>query len=101
MSDSYQPISCSLPTVDAARQSLEWLDLRRHAIRTERLDDGIAMTFGVDLADSIEDLADREASCCGFLSIITTRTESEIRLAVTSQDPDVLPVIELLAGPRE
>lgn len=97
----YQPISCSLPPTDAPRQSLQWLDLRRHATRTERLDGGIVLTLGIELAGSVEKLAAREAACCGFLSITTTRTDREIRLAITSDNPAALPVMRALAGPGE
>jgi len=98
MDDTYEPLACSLTTADAARQGLEWTDLQGHALTVERIDGGAAMTFAVDLADSVEDLAAREASCCGFLSITTRRTHGEVRLEIISDNPDALPVIEVMAG---
>ncbi|HZJ27543.1 MAG TPA: hypothetical protein VFF40_11140 [Acidimicrobiia bacterium] len=98
MTHAHEPIACSLPTPDAAGQVDEWADLRRDALTRERLERGVAMTFGIDAADRVEDLAAREAACCGFLSIATTRTAETVRLEITSDDPDAAPVIEALAG---
>ncbi len=56
------------------------------------------MTFDAELADSVEDLAARERSCCGFLSIMTRRTGAEVRLEITSDSLDAHLVIEAMAG---
>ena len=101
MINRHDPIACSLTTKDAARQGLEWADLQRHALTATRIDGGAAMTFAVDLADSVEDLAAREASCCGFLSITTRRTQGEVRLEITADNPDAHPLIEAMAGGGE
>jgi hypothetical protein len=95
-----EPVACSLTTADAARQALEWTDLRRHAITIEARAGGAAMTFALDLADDVEDLAAREAACCAFLSITTNRMADVVRLEITSDDPDAHTVIEALAGTR-
>ena len=98
MNNMHDSIACSLTTKDAARQGLAWADLQRHALTATRIDGGAAMTFDVELADSVEDLAAREAACCGFLSITTSRSEGEVRLEITADNPDAHPVIEAMAG---
>ena len=93
----HDPIACSLTTKDAARQGLAWADLRRHALTATRIDGGAAMTFDAELADSVEDLAAQERSCCGFLSITTLRSDDEVRLEITADNPTARPVIEAMA----
>ncbi len=93
-----QPIACSLTTKDATSQFLEWTDLRHHALTATKIDGGAVMTFDAELADSVEDLAARERSCCGFLSITTLHSDDEVRLEITSDNPDAHPVIEAMAG---
>ena len=98
MTNSYQPIACSLSTDKAAVQLLDWANLQGHVVTTERLEHGVAMTFGADLSESVEDLAAREAECCSFLSISTSRSDDSIRLEITSDNPDAGAVIDMLAG---
>ena len=98
MNNMHEPIACSLTTKDAARQGLAWADLQRHALTATRIDGGAVMTFDAELADSVEDLAAQERSCCGFLSITTRRTQGEVRLEIISDNPDAHPVIEAMAG---
>ena len=98
MNNMHDPISCSLTTKDAARQGLAWADLRRHALTATRIDGGAVMTFDAELADGVEDLAAQERSCCSFLSITTLRSDDEVRLEITADNPDAHPVIEAMAG---
>jgi len=101
MTNIHEPIACSLTTKNAARQYLEWVDLQRHVLTVERIDDGAVMTFHAQLADSVEDLAAREASCCGFLSIKTMRSHGEVRVEITADNPDAYALIEAMAGVGE
>ena len=81
-----------------ASQAAEWAELRTRALRTHRVTDGVAMTFPDELAATVEDLAAREATCCAFLTITTTRSADGIEVTITSADPDGRPVADLLAG---
>ena len=98
MIEIHDPIACSLTTKDAARQGLEWADLQRHALTITKIDGGAAMTFDAELADRVEDLATRERSCCGFMSITTLRSDDEVRLEMKADNPAARPVIEAMAG---
>lgn len=98
MTTSHKAIVCTLPEDQIAGQTLEWTEMHKHVLRTEKLATGLALTFDVGLADSIEDLAVRESQCCAFLSITTTRDDTELRLEITSDDPAAMPVIEMIAG---
>ncbi len=92
------PVVCTLSDSDAGRQAQEWVELRSHTIASERIPSGVALTFGIDLADTVEALAAREATCCAFLSLTTHRTATEIRLEVTSESEGAGVVIDLLTG---
>ena len=92
------PIVCTLSDSDAGQQALEWVELQSHTIASERIEGGAAPTVGIDLADAVEDLAAREATGCTFLSLTTHRTDTEIRLEITSESADALAVIESLTG---
>ena len=93
-----EPIACSLTTKAAARQGLEWTDLQRHALTAARIDGGAVMTFDAGLAARVEALAATERSCCGFLSITILRSDDEVRLEITADDPEVHPMIKAMAG---
>ena len=95
----HEPIACSLSHADAASQYARLTDLRSQAQATEALDDGAAMTFGIELADKVENFATRETECCGrFLSIETTRSGTGVRLAITSDNPDAHLMIQAMFG---
>ena len=98
MSHTYRPIACSLTTDEAAAQLLDWANLQSQVVSSERLEHGVAMTLPIELADSVEDLAAREAQCCSFLSIATSRRHDLVRLEITSEDPNAAGVIEMLTG---
>ena len=94
----YQPIVCSLPTGDAARQALEWHDLADRAVAIDHHGDGVSMAFDIALAEAVEDLARREATCCASLTTETVRTPEHVRVTIRSDDPAAQPVIRVLTG---
>lgn len=98
VTNMHDRIACSLTTKDAASHVLAWADLQRRALTATRIDGGAAMTFDAELADSVEDLTGRERSCCGFLSITTSRSDDEVHLEITADNPAARPVIEAMAG---
>ena len=100
MDEKREPIACSLPLRDAATQAVEWTDLHRHALRSEEIPGGVAVTYPADMAETVEDLAEREARCCAWLDISTESVNDGIRLELASDHPDAGPVIALLAGRR-
>ena len=87
-----------MSVADAAVQSQAWSELGLKLISTERIGNGVAMTFPSGLASSVADLAAREAECCGFLSVRTSQTDQTVRLEITSDNPDHHPMIEGLVG---
>ncbi len=98
MTTRNEPIACTLPASEAEAGALAWADLRKKALSTERLDHGLAMTFGRDLAATVEEMAAREAVCCSFLSIKTSHTDDAVRIEITSDDPNALPIIQGFQG---
>lgn len=101
MADHEQPIACSLPARESRDQIGEWQALIGRKVATERVDGGYAVTYHADVTPQVMDLARREAACCNFLDILTTPSEDGIRLIITSDNPDALPVIDLLIGHDE
>lgn len=98
MADERQPIACSLPARESRDQIGEWRALIDHRKSTEPVKGGYAVTYDPGVTTVVQDLARRESACCGFLDIVTTPTENGVRMVMTSDNPDALPVIELLIG---
>lgn len=98
MTQRREPVACSLPLTDAASQAGEWIELHRRAVRSEEIPNGFAVTYPRDMAETVQDLAEREARCCAWLDISTTMVTDGIRLELASDHPDAGPVIALLAG---
>lgn len=100
MAAQESPIVCTLTTKEAAAQTLEWQDLRSKIIDATAIAGGARMAFPVELVRQVEDLAQREATCCAFLRLTVERdaTAETAVLEVTTDNPDGLPVISLLAG---
>jgi hypothetical protein len=93
-SEAIPPVVCTLSTKARAQRGLEWADLGKISLTSERIDGGVTSTFPLEVADQVEDLANSEMSCCGsWLTISTTRTAETIELEVTTTNPDGLTVI--------
>lgn len=101
MTENVHPIACSLSARESRDQIGEWRALSAHRLTSERIEGGYAVTFDTETAPVVEDLARREAACCAFLTIDAAHTEHGLRLTMTSENPDALPVIELLVGGSE
>ena len=50
------------------------------------------------MVQHVEDLTRREAQCCAFLTIETSRGGGEMKVVITSVNPDAGPVIDMIAG---
>jgi hypothetical protein len=96
-----QPVACTLTTKQAAFQALEWVDLQGRATAVSEIDGGVRIMLPATLADSVEDLASRERACCTFLNIETAIEADQLKVEITSDNPQALPVIEALAGLRQ
>ena len=90
------PIACTLSPRGAEAQLGEWAALREHVVDRRPVPHGQELSFLIELAPTVEDLAAREAACCSFLTIRTHRDGERVRLVITSADPAAAPVIELL-----
>ena len=101
MSLEVPPVVCTLTTKAAAQQVLEWETLKRLAVSAESLPGGARMVFPAGLHDQIQDLANREASCCAFLDIALSEADGSLVLDVTSENQDARPVISALSGLEE
>lgn len=98
MGQMEEPIACSLPLREAAKQAGEWTDLHSQTVASEPIDGGHVVEYPIELADQVEDLVAREAACCAWLSLSTSRKPRTIRLELHSDNPDAGPVIKALIG---
>ena len=98
MTEHAHPIACSLPARESRDQIGDWRALSAYRVASERIEGGYAVTFDPEVAPVVENLARREATCCAFLTIDAARTERGVRLIMTSENPDALPVIEMLVA---
>ncbi len=98
MTPTPEPVACTLSRRDADAQALEWVDLQRLAVNSEPLATGARMTFSAEHASRIIDLAEREATCCAFLTITTAMTGDVFVLEIASDNPDAQGVIAVLSG---
>ncbi len=93
------PVVCTLGVKERTVRVLEWSDLGALSLTSERIDGGVASTYPIGIADAVEDLANRENSCCGsWLMASTERLGDVIRLQVTTENPAGLDLIRSMAG---
>lgn len=93
------PVVCTLTIGRRALQQLEWSDLAEHSITRREVDGGVESTFPLTLADQIEELADREISCCGsWLQIAHERVGDVLRLRLTTANPEGVALIRSMSG---
>ena len=92
------PLACTLSVEGQAKQLLEWSDLRSHSLAVTSKPAGVEMTFSADLADEINDLAQREQACCSFLTIDQATENGVLTLSITAERPDAQAVIAAIAG---
>ncbi len=90
-------IGCTLPTDQIPQQLDEWRSLRASATTIEAIPGGRRLSFPIERAETVLDLARREQGCCSFLRLITREAGGRIVLDITSDDADA--VIDLIAGP--
>lgn len=97
--DAVPPVVCTLTSGQLDERGLEWTDLGALSLTNELIDGGVASTYPLSLADKIEDLANREISCCGsWLDIAWSRIDDTIRIELTTVNPDGLEMITSMAG---
>lgn len=90
---------CTLAGDEEETRHLEWGDVAPLAVMRRRIEGGIESTFPIEMADAVEDLANREMECCGsWLDIKTTRTSDLIRLEMTTANTDGVAILVSLAG---
>lgn len=88
------PVVCTLTIDKLAEQKLEWSDLAPLALSREDIAGGTASTYPLKLADKIEDLAEREISCCGsWLTIAHERHDDHLALRLTTTNPEGVDLI--------
>lgn len=94
------PIACTLDATDAGRQLEEWQQLQPLASVVVPVEGGVRMTLPGSLEGQIRDLAERESTCCAFLTIVVEPHDDAdaVMLEITSPNPDAAPVIAALAG---
>ena len=93
-------MACTLTPGAAVDQLGEWAELRRSATAVDDVEGGVRMAFPVGLADSVRDLAAREAACCAFLDIEVSGGD-EVVVEIRSEGDEAMAVVRLLTGSAE
>jgi hypothetical protein len=92
-------VSCELEADDAGARTEEWRRLREEAgLGSDPIDGGTRLWLRADAREAAEDLAGREAACCGFLDLDVAVDGDRLRLDITSLAPEAAPLIALLTG---
>ncbi|MEM8923895.1 MAG: hypothetical protein AAGD35_10370 [Actinomycetota bacterium] len=92
------PVACTLGPTDAVKQLEEWAEVRTWVTGLEQLPDGVRLLLPPERQAVVVDLAEREATCCAFLTLTTAVVDGVLRLDITSDQREARPVIDLLAG---
>lgn len=86
--DRYQhrhlDVICELSSSGTAVRTDEWVDLRAHVLRADRVPGGIRLWLPAELVETVRDLARRESACCGFLDLEVALETDVVRLDVTT-----------------
>ena len=91
-------VACELGNAEVEARVDEWRSLRAGALGSETIAGGARLWLGADAWASADDLARREAACCGFLDIELAREGERVRLDITSKAPDAAPLVASLLG---
>jgi hypothetical protein len=92
-------VACGLEAVEAGTRATEWRRLREEAGQgSDWIPGGARLWLQPESQAVAEDLAEREAICCGFLDIDLASDGDRLRLDLTSLAPDAAPVIACIAG---
>ncbi|HWE69957.1 MAG TPA: hypothetical protein VG205_06325 [Acidimicrobiales bacterium] len=92
-------VACELEAADAGTRAEEWRRLREEAgLGSDPIAGGTRLWLRPDARSAAEDLARREAGCCGFLDLAIARDGDRLRLDITSLAPDAAPVIAVITG---
>lgn len=93
-----QVVACTLGLEDARAQLDEWANLRQLWRKTEAKANGMRLWFDSTAEVPLRAVAAKEAACCGFLALDVVGDGDLVRLEVTSDHADAVPVIALLAA---
>ena len=92
-------VACELEPAEAGARAAEWQRLREEAgFGSDPIPGGARLWLRAEAQEAADDLARREAGCCGFLDFELALDGGRLRLDVTSPSPDAGPVIGCLAG---
>ena len=92
-------VACELDGAETGDRLEEWEQLRAdYCVRAEPIPGGGRLWLRKRGRPVAEDLARREAECCGFLDVDLTLDGRRLRLDLTSPAPEAAPVIARLAG---
>lgn len=91
-------VACELERAEAGARATEWQRLREAGLGTDRIPCGVRLWLPSEELAAANDLARREASCCGFLDLELVHDGDSLHLDVTSLAPTATAVIACLTG---
>jgi hypothetical protein len=93
-----QPIACTLSASGAAKQLATWESLSESCRRLEQRDNGVSVWFDPSQEEALRAVAEAEARCCAFLSLVVSRDQGMLRLDIESEQKEARGVIDAIAG---
>lgn len=91
-------VACQLDSNDAVCRVAEWQRLRASALGSTAIPKGIRLWLPVETLKVADELARREAECCGFLDIELAEDGGLLRLDIISVASDAAPIITAIVG---
>lgn len=90
-------LACTLGPEGSRAQLDEWARLRPLWRKTVSQANGMRLWFDSAAEIPLRTVAAREAACCDFLTLVVAPDEALVRLEITSEHEDAVPVIALVA----
>jgi hypothetical protein len=96
-----QPVVCHLRADDIPRRADDWAESQRAMVRHRPRTGGVRVWYRPDAEANLRALADAEAQCCQFLTIVFGKDDEGPWMDLTADTDDGAAVARLLVGAHE
>lgn len=89
---------CALDAAGTHARLDEWASLRKLCRGAQTTARGATLWFDAAAEAALRTVATKEAACCGFLQLHVESHGAGVRLDISSEQREALPVIKMLAS---